>query len=138
MPLSEADIGRLAQIEASKRKARIFRNNVGTAWQGIPVRPSSPTNLTVMPGDILLRKSRIVHFGLSEGSGDYIGWKSVIITQDMVGKKFARFSSAEMKTERGSLSQEQLNWMTAIEFAGGIAGVVRNPIEDIRKLFTED
>lgn len=138
-PRSEGDIGKIAQSEASKFGARVFRNNNGKAYQGDPVRPTFPTKLTVMPGDVLLRKARLIHFGLGDGSGDQIGWRSVTITPDMVGKKIAQFVSFEEKTKRGVVHPDQLKWLLAVQFAGGVAAIIRDPIEDVRiALATED
>ena len=49
---------------------RVFRNNVGLA--------RFPDGSTV-------------RYGLCPGSADLIGWRTVTITQDMVGQPFAQF-----------------------------------------------
>lgn len=83
---------------------RLFRNNVGLFWtaDGRPVR-----------------------CGLHVGSGDLIGWKTVTVTPEMVGKPVAVFLSVEVKTKTGRVSAEQKNWSEQVEKAGGIALIER-------------
>lgn len=88
---------------------RVFRNNVG--------------------------QGRLVHggyvkFGLHPGAGDLLGWKSVEITADMVGKRAAIFVSIEVKEPGAYTDPErkkaQENWAREINNAGGIAGIARS------------
>jgi hypothetical protein len=88
---------------------RVFRNNVGA---------------------IKDRNNRLVRYGLCTGSADLIGWQSVVITPAMVGQRFARFVSIEVKTPSGRLSPEQETWQAAVQKAGGIAVVARS-VDDI-------
>lgn len=91
---------------------RVFRNNVGA---------------------IKDRNNRLVRYGLVTGSADLIGWQSVVITEAMVGQRFARFLSVEVKTPTGRLSPEQETWQAAVQKAGGIAVVARS-VDDIKFL----
>jgi hypothetical protein len=88
---------------------RVFRNNVGA---------------------IKDRNNRLVRYGLATGSADLIGWQSVVITPAMVGQRFARFVSIEVKTPSGRLSPEQETWQAAVQKAGGIAVVARS-VDDV-------
>lgn len=94
---------------------RVFRQNVGA---------------------IKDRNNRLVRYGLCTGSADLIGWQSVVITPDMVGQRFARFVSIEVKTPTGRLSPEQETWQAAVQKAGGIAVVARS-VEDVRFLLAD-
>ena len=76
------------------------------------------------------RSGRLVRYGLCTGSADLIGWQSVVITPAMVGQRFARFLSVEVKTPTGRLSPEQETWRQAVLKAGGIAVVARS-VDDI-------
>jgi hypothetical protein len=67
-----------------------------------------------------------VQFGLARGSADLIGWRTITITPDMVGRQLAVFISIEVKTERGRVRPEQHAWLAAVTGAGGIAGVARS------------
>ena len=98
---------------------RIFRNNTGTGWAGEMIRQPNGT-------DVLVKKAMPLHAGLCIGSSDIIGWKSVEITPDMIGKKVAVFVALEVKTEYGKTTEQQINFLKAVKSAGGIAGVVRS------------
>ena len=80
-------------------------------------------------------KLRKIHYGLMRGSSDIIGWKSVKITPDMVGKSVAIFTAIEIKTKKGIVSDVQKNFIQRVLMAGGIAGVVRSE-EGLRELLT--
>ena len=72
------------------------------------------------------RTGRWVQFGLAKGSSDLIGFKTIKITPEMIGKDLAVFTSIEVKTNTGQLSKYQHNWLQAVKSAGGIVGVARN------------
>lgn len=98
---------------------RVFRNNVGAAWQGTAVRLKN--------GDVLLHNPRRVVYGLCPGSSDLIGWRTVEVTPEMVGRKLAVFVAVEAKTVRGRASEEQQAFLQAVRAAGGIGVVARSP-----------
>ena len=79
------------------------------------------------------RTDRWVQFGLAKGSSDLIGFKTIEITQDMVGNRFAQFVSIEVKTPKGRPTEIQKNWLQCIKSAGGISGIARS-IEDAKKI----
>jgi hypothetical protein len=72
------------------------------------------------------RTGRMVQFGLARGSADLIGWRTLVITPDMVGQRIAVFTSIEVKTERGRIRPEQHAWLGCVQAAGGIGGVARS------------
>lgn len=99
-----------------------FRNNVAFAWQGNAKSvPNSSTKI--------IHNARPIHAGLCVGSSDLIGWTTVEITPEMVGKKVAVFTALELKTGKQNASPEQLNFIKQLKKAGGIAGVVRSAEE---------
>ena len=85
---------------------RIFRNQVGS-----------------LPDP---RSGRLVQFGLARGSADLIGWRTMVITPEMVGQRVAVFTSLEIKTPTGRIRPEQKAWLACVQSAGGIAGVARS------------
>ena len=87
-------------------ETRIFRNQVGS-----------------LPDP---RTGRLVTFGLARGSADLIGWRTVTITQAMVGSRIAVFTSIEVKTPTGRIRPEQQAWLDAVTHAGGLAGIARS------------
>jgi hypothetical protein len=104
---------------------RIFRNNVGMGWAGDAARTKT--------GDIIIRNPRPLHAGLCVGSSDEIGWCTIEITPDMVGKKIAVFLAIECKTKTGKKRKEQANFINNVIKSGGIAGICRS-VEDAEKL----
>ena len=77
------------------------------------------------------RTGRPVQFGLARGSADLIGWRTVVVTPEMVGQRIAVFTSIEVKTSTGRLTPAQHNWLGAVRSAGGIAGVARSVTDAI-------
>ena len=58
----------------------------------------------------------------ADGASDLIGYKSFIITPEMVGMRFARLCVAEIKTKTGGKgSSAQKQFVQNIKDAGGIA-----------------
>jgi hypothetical protein len=92
--------------------ARIFRNQVGS-----------------LPDP---RTGRLVTFGLAKGSADLIGWRTVVVTPEMVGTRLAVFLSIEVKTPKGRVRPEQRNWQAAVLAAGGISGIARSVSDALR------
>ena len=111
--MTESNIQRPIMLALGGRDdTRIFRNNVGTA-QTID--------------------GRFIRFGLCPGSADLIGWKSVRITPDDVGKTLAVFLSVEVKTPRGRATEQQIRWRNTVRKMGGIAVVARS-VEEVVNL----
>ena len=90
-------------------ETRIFRNQVGS-----------------LPDP---RTGRLVTFGLARGSADLIGWRTITVTQAMVGTRLAVFTSIEVKVPTGRVRPEQQAWLEAVLQAGGIAVIARS-VED--------
>jgi hypothetical protein len=93
------------RLALSHDDVRLFRNNVG-----------------------VLKDSRgnFVTYGLCPGSSDLIGWKSVTITPDMVGKRIAQFVAVEVKSNTGRPTDEQRAFVLAVRQNGGRAGFARS------------
>lgn len=124
--MKESNIQTLIQLSVTKHtSAKMFRNNVGTGWVG-RVKQTS--------GDgVYIENARPLYAGLCVGSGDLIGWKSVVVTPEMVGKKIAVFTSIEVKEpHRGRASREQLNWISNVCESGGIAGIATSGDEAVK------
>lgn len=123
-------------LACSRGPVRLFRNSVGVGWVGKVERPSRATQVMVFPGDIVIRKARVLHAGLHEGSGDLIGWVAREVRPEHVGQTWAVFASLEAKEGTGRMSKEQRNWREQVAAAGGIAGEVRS-VEEAERLLQE-
>jgi hypothetical protein len=120
--MTEAEIGDLVLSEFS----HVFRNNRGRAMAG----------------------SRVIRFGIptprgkketpeDPKGGDYIGWKTVEITPEMVGQKIAVFTSIEIKTENDVIAPGQLKWARIVAENGGIAEIWQEKNGEICKKKSE-
>lgn len=83
----------------------LFRNNVGTAQTST---------------------GSVVKFGLCPGSSDLIGWTTIEITPEMIGRSVAVFTAIEVKSATGRASKKQKNFIKRIHDCGGIAGIARS------------
>lgn len=108
--------------------AYTFRANVGKGWQGVgkPYKADRHMTVALKPGDVVLRAARPFDTGLPPGFHDLFGWVAVEITPEMVGSKFARFVSYEVKTETGRVRPEQVAFRNAVNASGGVSEVVRS------------
>ena len=107
----------ILRAAGSKPHVRVFRNQVGEGYVGKALRDAE---------GVFLRDARHVRMGLFLGSGDLIGWRTVLITQDMVGDEIAQFLSIEVKTPNGRLRPDQMNWQDQVNHAGGHAIIARS------------
>lgn len=112
----------------SRPDVRIFRNNVGNGFFG-KVFEESGRCLTLID-------YRRVQFGLEVGSSDLIGFKSITITPDMVGKRVAVFLSPEVKKPGQTGKSHQQAWRDMVNSFGGISGIVKS-VEEAQELVGE-
>ena len=121
--LTESEVLDMIRNELSYRKdIQVFRNNVGIgAAYNFQTRS-------------LRRPLQIIRYGLCNGSSDLIGWKSVEITPDMVGKKLAVFTAIEVKRPTNfKTSDEQKEFIQNVQAAGGI-GFIAKSEKDLEQL----
>lgn len=111
----ESRLMRQIQLKASQLGARLFRNNVGVGWLGNPCGFCQHT----------LRR---VRYGLQVGSSDQIGWQTITITPEMVGRNIAVFLAVEVK-DGSRTTKEQVAFLKAVINAGG-RGLVAQSLED--------
>jgi hypothetical protein len=114
------------RLAASQLRARIFRNNAGACVD------SSGRQINYGLGNDGTKASKMLKFG------DYIGYQSITITPEMVGKTVAVFVNLEIKPDGklnqtlqaasyiGSRENLQLETCNLVKNAGGFAGIVTN------------
>lgn len=115
--MRESDIQSSIMIALSKAGCTVWRQNVGTGWQGKMQRLSS--------GSVVIHDPRPLNAGLCVGSSDIIG-----IAPD------GRFIAVEVKSKSGRVSVEQQRFINAVRRKGGIAGVARS-VEDALMLLSD-
>lgn len=100
--MSEIKIQRDIMLDLSARGHRGFRNNVGL---------------------FKTKDGRTIKTGLGNGTSDVIGFTSVEITPDMVGKRVAIFTAIEVKAKKKKGADNQMRFIDLIKRMGGIAGL---------------
>jgi hypothetical protein len=109
-------------MEATAKGWRLFRNSVGQAWAGKASQGHNGDGERVA----IIQAPHRITYGLAVGSSDLVGWRPVVITQDMVGKQLAQFVSIECKTRAyGKTTEEQDNWLDQVAGSGGAAYIAR-------------
>jgi len=107
MAVEESNVTNQVRLAASKLGIVLFRNNRGKF--------------------LTLDGKRTVMAGLSvNGSSDLIGWHSVEVTAEMVGKRVAIFTAVEVKTAKGEIRPEQERFIDNLNAAGGKGIFARN------------
>lgn len=127
--MPERDIQKQILRDCTTPEIRLFRNNVAVAWVGKLISRIFGDGFGLK---VTLSNARPLHAGLIVGSGDLIGWKSLIVTPDMVGQRIAIFASIEVKSLKGVMEQKQKDWRASVAAAGGIALVARS-VEDAKE-----
>lgn len=121
MSLSEGAVQAAVRVAYAHRGYHLNRNNVGVLLdkRGVPVRFG-------LCNDSAKLNARYK-------SGDLIGWRSVVITPDMVGQRVAIYTSLECKPEgwtpalsgeRFEHEEAQRRWRDLVLSAGGEARFV--------------
>lgn len=116
--MNEIDIQNLIRLALAKIGLVLFRVNTGMGWIGKVTQ--------IDPFSIMIRNPRPLHAGLTRGGSDLIGWNSILITPEMVGKHIAVFTAIECKTEDGKTRYDQFNFLNQVNKAGGIAIIARS------------
>jgi hypothetical protein len=78
-------------------------------------------------------KRRIAAGLNAAGASDLIGFTRVKITPEMVGQTIAVFTAIEVKTETGTASIAQKDFIDFVLQNGGKAGLARN-VDDAKKI----
>lgn len=123
-------------LDCGHGDTRLFRQNVGKTWIGESKYYNRRETVVVNRGDVVIRQARRFIAGI-KGMSDLIGWHSVIIIPEMLGQKIAIYTGFEVKGDRGRATPDQLQFISLVKNAGGIAGVVKSP-EDARELLSVD
>ncbi len=107
-------LGKLANV-------KLFRNNVGLGWVG------DARSVKGQHDSKMILHARPLHAGLCEGSSDLIGWTTVEIKPEHIGKKIAVFTAIEVKTDTGKATPSQRNFLEQVAANGGIALLCKTP-----------
>jgi len=62
--------------------------------------------------------------GFPQGFPDYVGYRSVVVTEDMVGQTVAIFAAAEIKAKTDTRTEQQRKWADKLREAGALYACV--------------
>lgn len=112
-------------LEFSRLGSRFFRCNTGQAWSGGPIWRAKRTGPhQLQKGSIVIENPRPFKTGWPKGTSDLIGFSSITIQQDMVGKTVAVFTAIEVKSsKRIKVTKEQHAFVRMVNDKGGIATI---------------
>jgi hypothetical protein len=105
-------LNRLLSLQSNER---LFRINSGWGWTGELFKRAAR--------HLVLRDPRPFR-GAPEGWPDLVGWESITIPSDMIGKKIAIFKAEEVKAT-GRLSKEQRLFRDCLTRMGGQFQVIK-------------
>lgn len=126
MGSAETSVFRKLQVNVSPLGWRLFRNLVGGAWMGRVTEERMLDDHGKPLHMVELINAFHVTTGLGTGSSDAVGWRPVVITQEMVGQTLAQFVAAELKTiGYKKVTDEQRNFLQQVADAGGLAMIVK-------------
>lgn len=129
MNQKESEIQHLVRAALAKdTSVRLFRFQSGLFWQGKVVFEND--NI------VTLEHPRRVHVGF-EGLSDLDGWRSRLITEDMVGQEIAQFAAIEIKRPGEKPTDAQQSFLMQVRRMGGLAGIARSA-DDARRILLLD
>lgn len=106
--MTESHIQQQIRIACNTGETRAWRNNIAK----------------------LKVRGQWVGFGIpGKGGSDLIGFHTMTIRPEHVGKKVAVFLAIECKSATGKPTPDQVNFINFINAAGGIAGIARSAEE---------
>ena len=133
--MKESRIWRQIRDKLSTGAVRLWRNEVG---HGLLIRHRDNAVRQAIIADCVAAAERRggtavrITYGLARGSADLIGFRTMRITPEMIGRDIAVFASVEVKTDTGTVRSEQQAWLEFVNERGGIACVARS-VEDAKQ-----
>ncbi len=119
-------------IHVSRLGWRMFKNAVGSAWHGYVTEEYMISNKKGDHKVIELHKAYKINYGLQPGSSNLVGYRTVKIRPEDVGKRLAQFCAVECKTGQYALvTEEQRNFLSQVQKAGGYAAIATMRSEEI-------
>jgi len=116
---SEKRVEQNLVLHAVKSKCLLFKNNIGSAYRGKPMK---------LNGKQILTNIMFLRFGLGniKGGSDQIGITTIKITKDMIGKEVGVFTAIEVKKDKNGsygATGEQRSFLKMVKERGGISGI---------------
>lgn len=121
-------------LALSKAGATVWRNTTAAGWAGKSFTLAPGQVYTARGGERVVLDAYPIKAGLCEGSSDIIGFRSVVVTPDMIGQRVAIFGAWEVKEGAGRPTKPQKNFVGFVERAGGIAAIVRSEADALASI----
>ena len=123
-------MGEKARLEELwKKHPNTFRFDSGSGYVGGREFVAKKDGaVQVKKGDVVVVNPKRITYGIP-GAGDRVGWTETIVTDDMIGKKVAVFTSIEDKSATDRIGVNQLIFLLNVLRAGGIALVYREGVK---------
>ena len=120
---TEAEIKAEIQLALTKSPSiRLFNIVTGMFWRGevLDKRTVPGRGLVVTLGNACPVRTGV------PGMSDLIGWRTMEIKPEDLGKVFAIFSAIEVKNLKGRGSTEQFAFINKVQRCGGFAGIAKS------------
>ena len=106
LPLERDVMREIANAAQRQSNVKLWRNNMGMVETG---------------------NGGMLRYGVGPlGALDFIGYRTITITADMVGKRIAQFSAVEAKRPGLQAKPEQRDFIDSVVADGGVAGVAHS------------
>ena len=113
--MKETPILKRIMLACSTGSVRLWRNNCGALQD---------------------KTGRWVNFGIaSPGGSDLIGFKTITVGPEHLGKRLAGFAAIECKSKSGRIREKQQIFIDNVKLRGGLAGIARS-VEEAKKVLT--
>ncbi|WP_336288349.1 hypothetical protein [Bartonella sp. CB60] len=107
-----SDLMKFVQLCLSDMGATVWRNNTASGWTGKSI-PLAPKQVYRAKGnERIVFNANWLRAGLCEGSSDLIGFKTITVTPDMVGKKLPSFTRGKLNQALEDLQKSSLILLT--------------------------
>jgi hypothetical protein len=113
--MKETPILKRIMLGCSNGPVRLWRNNCGSLQD---------------------KTGRWVKFGIANpGGSDLIGFRTITVGPEHLGKRLAIFAAVECKSTSGRIRPKQQVFIDNVKKCGGLAGVARS-VEEAKKVLT--
>jgi hypothetical protein len=130
------DFAEVAELKSQQRKPRAKQKaperEVLKAIQEY-TRLTGVTAFRNNTGQYEAAPGRWVRYGLCVGSSDLIGYRTLTIGPEHIGRRIAQFVAIECKAPGKNATPEQQEFIFKVRLAGGVAGVARG-IDDVQEM----
>lgn len=114
------------QSHYSKNGDRIFLQSKGLGWYGKFLKPPMNTSAIITPHDVLIRDARPIRAGMCVGVTDLVGWTTITVEPEHIGKKLAVFTAIECKEDNLPADPDRKKFIESVKIAGGFAKVIKS------------